>query len=397
MNSYYRVFAFVVMLLPLTALSADGIGISINYSYGILVPIVAKFAFRKNFDAYLYILFLFFSGVIGALINSLVMGVGSDMIARQFLSLVIAMLPVTFLFFDLSKYYDGFKDAVLVCSISYSIFAIYNFLVQSSLNGVNPFMMKEVLSDYIPDWPQRYVLVLFAGFYFTFDRNRYRSNIIIFVRSIILVCIVITFLRAAYLSLIIGFIFFHLSKFSSNRKIVDFGLEADLKSKKSLSSYFIFLLLMGIFLFDSSNLDAVISIMENLTDSFFNFLGGHRGENPSDETRIDIFGVILNTLVVSPLTGFGGAGIYVFSSEYGSSHNQFFDFLIRFGIIGLLLFLYFNIRILKYFWFKEPCVVALIASYFVFGFAHETTKYSYGGAIFFFLLSLTYTKNLKER
>jgi len=395
-SSYYRVSAFVVTLLPLTILSADGLGISINYSYGILVPIVAKFAIRKNFDAYLYILFLFLSGVIGALINSLVMGVGPDLITRQLLSLVVAMLPVTFLLFDLSKYYGGFKDAVLICSITYSIFAIYIFLVQSSLNGVNPFMMKEVLSEYIPDWPQRYVLVLMAGFYFTFDGNRYRSNVFILMRSIILICIVITFLRAAYLSLIIGFIFFYLSRLSLNRKFFDSVSDSDLKIKKSLSSYFIFLLVIGMFLFDSSNLDAVISILKNLTDSFSNFLEGHGGENLSDETRIDIFGVILNVLVVSPLTGFGGAGVYVFSSEHASSHNQFFDFLIRFGIIGLLLYLYFNIRILKYFWFREPFVVALIASYLVFGIAHETTKYSYGGAIFFFLLSLTYTKKLKD-
>jgi O-antigen ligase len=106
---------------------------------------------------------------------------------------------------------------------------------------------------------------------------------------------------------------------------------------------------------------------------------------------------MLDFLAISPLTGFGGAGIYVLSSEYSSAHNQFFDFLIRFGIVGLILFIYFNIRIIKHFWFREPYVVALIMTYFVFGLAHETTKYSYGAVIFFYLLSLTYSQNFKEQ
>lgn len=211
MNSSLRFCLFVVMLLPFTVVSSGGDGISANYIYAILIPIIAKFTFRKNFHAFFYIIYLAISGLIGFFINSLLIGVGLDLILRQFVSLFVALLPTIFLFFDLSKYHINFKNAVIFCSVFYSIYALANFLIQSSLGVVNPFEIKNVLSVIVPDWPQRYILVLFAGLFFTLDITRRHSGIYVCMRIIILSAILITFLRAAYLALIVGFLFFQLS------------------------------------------------------------------------------------------------------------------------------------------------------------------------------------------
>ena len=393
MSSFLQFILFVAMLLPVTVVSAGGDGISVNYIYAVLIPIIVKFTFRKNLDAYFYVFYLAVSGLIGFFINLFLLGIGADLILRQLISLFIALLPAIFLFVDLNKYYIRFKTAVIFCSALYSIYALLNFLTQSALGIVNPFEIKDVLSEHIPDWPQRYILVLFAGLFFTFDINRRRSIIYICVRMIILFTILITFLRAAYLALLVGFFLFRYSD-SYIKKNYSNHLK-HIKKERGFGYFSIVIgvIMVGIFFVSSGGLSSILDILYYSFDSIDKLLTGNDGGNTSDETRLSIFRVILNALTISPLTGFGGAGVYIFDPEYGSSHNQYFDFLIRFGVLGLSFFLYFTFRIFRYFWTRESFVIGVIASYLIFGIAHETTKYSYGGVIFFYLLSLTYTKD----
>jgi O-antigen ligase len=388
---------FVFVLFPLTISSSDGLGLSLNYSFIFLIPLIVKFTFRFNRDANIYLVYLFISGAIGVFINSIVLGVDASLIIRQLLSLVVACLPAIFLYCDLEKYYDKFKDACIISAFIYSLFAIFIFIREALLVGINPFMMKEVLANFIPDWPQRFILVLFAGYFFIFDTIRYRSSLFKLIQATIFICIIISFLRAAYLCLMAAYLFMIISK----RYGVASNFNNEFNAPSRVARLFFGLILLFSFIFLYTNkpeiFDAIGLIVDNLYISVADLFSGKRSDNLSDETRIDIFKTIIELMIISPVTGFGGAGIYVFSEEFASAHNQYLDYLIRFGFLGLLIFIYFNARLIFYFWNKEPYAIAIIISFIFFGIAHETTKYSYGAVIFYFLLSMTYRKKLKDR
>ena len=89
-----------------------------------------------------------------------------------------------------------------------------------------------------------------------------------------------------------------------------------------------------------------------------------------------------------PILGTGLAGLYQFGiPEYGSIHSQWIDQLMRTGLFGLLIYIYFYIEICIRYLKKYPEVTSWIIGLSIFGFFNESTKIISIAMIFFILLN----------
>jgi O-antigen ligase len=374
---------FLLCLVPLTYINSQGLGVSVNYIYLLIIPIIAKFKFYKNTTALMSCFFLSVCFLISIPYNYLFVGVDPGLLEQQCISFIIFTLPFVLLCVKLNDMELVFERALIIASLVYSLFALFYFFSFASSNGINPFEIKELMGDVVPDWPQRYVLILFAGFFYSFD-YRIKSTWIALARVLIAFTIFITFLRAAYLAIFFGF-------FSYLWLLYKAGKLNLYKSRKVI--YACVILFVGSFLIthlDTGLLDAGLSIVDYFLDSVDSFIGQRQEYNASDQARLDMWSSAF--AAINPIFGLGGGGIYFVLPDVGSAHNQYFDYYVRFGLFGLMLFLYFNYRILSFYNKTKPWVVGIAISFLVFGVAHETTKFSYGSFIFFYILSLTFTE-----
>lgn len=379
-RNWYSILIFSIILAPITLENSDGIGISSNYLFFALVPILLKLKFIKNDDGLINFIYLIISYLIGVAFNLIYYGFGEQEIIRQTVSVIASTLPLIFLFFNFKNHKGNFENAVIICSTLYSSIVLAYFIVFWFFESGHAFMVKEYLGVHITDWPQRYVLVIFAGFYFSLSRVNqkfyYKLLSVVFFLVILL-----TYLRAAYLAIAISFIFYYL--YSPRIGV----LKIIMSHWKSV--FILIILALAIFLEGS-----VGSIFEYFMATF-NALFSDGSTPASDATRLNIWISALEVLKVNPITGNGGGGIYLYDPEFGSYHNQFIDILTRFGIVGLVIHFYYNYRI-----FKNPnitpAISAILIAYLVFGLVHETIKLSYGAVIFYFLLSLSYSDKYKE-
>lgn len=126
----------------------------------------------------------------------------------------------------------------------------------------------------------------------------------------------------------------------------------------------------------------------------------------SEGYRIYLLRKILEFLGTSPFFGSGYLGIWIlFEDKAGSAHGQFNDILFRSGVIGLLIYGYLLIKILKF--LKETDFGMYIGFWGIiaFGLFHETFKLSHGAFVLAFIVGMwatyarenTYTeKSLNE-
>lgn len=378
----------IVMLVPL-ALETSGGDTSLNYSWAVLAPFLFGLNFNANKSVWLYAIFLLLASIAGLVSTPLIYKYNDYLFLRHVLSVVVALLPLTILFSKCDRYLFGLKKAVILVSLMYSVMAIifYFYYVISGYNNV--FEIKGLMGDELIDWPQRYVLVLFAGLFFLVDNsteNRLRWLWFL----IILTAVLLTFLRAVYVSLLVGFFVFILKNYFYNKKM---KVETNLwKWIFGLS-----LILLGwAFLNLSSIAENVYQAMEYSVSSAAELAGGDYENNISNYTRYEIFEKIIELVSVSPIYGTGGAGIYVFAPGFGSAHGQFNDFLARYGVVGFVFFSYFTLVIFNYGWKYSPGVAGLVVTYSIFGFFHETIKYSYCALIFYFLLNVSFARKKNE-
>lgn len=373
----------VLMLLclaPITYKNTQGLGISANYIYVILIPFIEKFKFVKNTTVLIAFLLFSICFLVSIPYNYLYIGIEPGLFEQQCISFTIFMLPFFLLCLNLNDIEFSFVRAVVIASFIYSLISLAFFVSVAGGNGINPFVIKELMGDAVPDWPQRYVLVLLAGLFFSMD-DRLNSKFIWLVRLVILFAIFITFLRAAYLAVAIGYFSYLISKFKSGT-FKDYGLKNAIYAAIFLAAVLLFVS------FNSELLDAGLSIIDYLLDSVNSIIGERQEYNVSDQARLEMLSGALDR--VNPFFGLGGGGIYFVMPDVGSSHNQYLDYYVRFGFFGLAFFVYLNCRLLVFYWKSKPWVIGIVVSYLVFGMAHETTKFSYGSFIFFVLLSLTY-------
>ena len=380
------IVVFILCLIPITIVNGDGIGISANYSFIVLLPLLVGLRFKYNSFAVFATLSYIFCYLTAFIFNVFILQLNENQLLRVFISFTLATASFVILFLDLRKYERQFYAVVVAVSVVYSICVFVAFVVVASDSGINPFMMKNQLPNYLADWPQRYVLVLFAGFFFTPLLN-IRPSVSVLLRLIILSAIALTFLRAAYLALFVGFI---LELILTNRK-------KNIKIRRLRFHQKVFFNLLLVFLIVKylpvEIVESLGLIISYLGDSIANIFLANQTELESDSIRVDI---ITNALSrINPLIGLGGGGIYLVYPEAGSAHNQILHAYIRFGILGVFIFLSIIVMLLKRYIYSAP-VVGLIICYLIFGFAHETLKYSYGAFIMLVLLSISESKRLSR-
>ena len=378
-QNFQAILVFILCLIPISIVNSDGIGVSVNYLFIILLPLLAGLMFKHNSFALFATLSYVFCYLVAFIFNAFILQLNENQLMRVFLSFTLATASYVILFLDLRKYERQFYGAVVTVSVIYSICVFVAFVVVASESGINPFAMKQQLSNYLFDWPQRYVLVLFAGFFFTPLLN-IKPLISVLFRLVMVSAIALTFLRAAYLALFVGLIF---ELILANRKKNVKLRRLRFYQKAFFTSVLVFLLVKYLPVEIVESLGLIVSY---LGDSITNIVSSNQIEHESDSIRVDI---ITNAIArINPLSGLGGGGIYLVYPEAGSAHNQLLDAYNRFGILGVFIYLSINVMLLKRYKYSAP-VIGLIICYLIFGFAHETLKLSYGAFIIFFLLSIS--------
>lgn len=379
-NNLVLTALIILCLAPITYKNSEGLGISVNYVYFLLIPLINKFKFFKNTTVLIAFLVFGMCFLMSIPNNYFYIGIAPSLFWQQCISLIIFILPFFLLCLDLNDIEFSFAKALVIASFIYSLCSLVIFISIAGGNGINPFVIKELMGDVVPDWPQRYVLVLIAGFFFSMD-DRLNSKFIGLVRLVILFSIFVTFLRAAYLAVVAGYFSYIYVNFKS-RRFAAFGF------KTAIYAVFFLVFVLLFLSFIPELLDAGLSIIDYFMGSVNSIIGERQEYNVSDQARLDMLSGALDR--VNPLFGLGGGGIYFIMPDVGSSHNQYLDYYVRFGLFGLAFFVYFNYRLIAFYWKSKPWVIGVVISYLVFGVAHETTKFSYGSFIFFVLLSLTY-------
>tara|TARA_B100000035_G_C21036424_1_gene571196 strand:+ start:114 stop:1346 length:1233 start_codon:yes stop_codon:yes gene_type:complete len=109
----------------------------------------------------------------------------------------------------------------------------------------------------------------------------------------------------------------------------------------------------------------------------------------SEGYRIYLIRKIIEFVSSNPIFGSGYLGIWIlFEDKVGSAHGQLNDILFRTGIIGLLIYIYLLMKILKF--LKENDLGMYIGFWGIiaFGMFHETFKLSHGAFLLAFIIGM---------
>ena len=375
---FWHVVRFMAFLAPISISVADD-GVSANYLFAILL--LSSHGYRRNWQAAAYIGFMTFALLVGALVFS---GMSGVFLLRQFISYSLMLFGVLLLFVRLSSTLEEFLVALVICSVGYALYVFYMFAFGGfSLTDI--YKVKGGLQDFVTDWPQRYVVLLLLAF-FVAVRRFGRGIHWQIAAAIILPCIFLTFTRAAWLGMVAAFAVYPvLAIFSKDRGVGGPGRASWLALVGLVG-----LIAVGIYVAENPE---VAGAFVTFTDDFSDTAQTKPGEfsaSGSEGQRLDLYSEIVDTIQANPLTGTGFAGAYLVIPGEGSAHGQYMDILLRTGIIGLIIYLLFWLKALRYYANVDRGVAAGLIAVFVMGFFHETTKLSYGCFMFFFLLNKVY-------
>jgi O-antigen ligase len=375
-----HVLLMAILLVPISLTVADD-GVSANYLFALLL-VVAPRGYRQNYQASAYIAFMILSLAIGIVLFS---HLDAIFLMRQFISFSLMLFGVLLLFVRLSTRLEEFLTATVLCAVAYSLTAFYMF-TYGGFSIVDVYMVKGGMRDFITDWPQRYVVVLIFAFFVGLHRWK-RGLIWVVADVVILACIFITFTRAAWLGVAGGFIAYIVMLLAGRRR--SGGGSSARQKLVIVASVAVATAALFYAAVNPDVAQAFGTIYDDLSDVSqtdpHNF-----GANESEGERLDLYSQIIKTVEDNPFTGTGFAGAYLVIAGEGSAHGQYFDVLLRTGVIGLIIYLLFWGKLMRYYLRADIGVVAGLIALSVFGLFHETTKLSYGALIFFFLLNKAY-------
>ena len=302
-------------------------------------------------------------------------------IGRRLTSFVLFMSMFTFMFVRIDKsMLDAFKVALVGISFYYSAFSIISFVLLggSSLG----FEAKDLVGT------QRFGFIyLIAIWFVSFEFKNIRLPIIVKagVIFVLFLGLLLTFSRASLVSLMIGGLLLFV-----------FGVYNWFRSPnvKTLYNGLVISVILGIILLLVIN---YVPIVEQFFDErlFSFFLNSDsvqdnlQNENSSEGTRIAIQKLILEYVLLNPLTGTGYLGVWNISNGFtGSAHNQFSDTLLRTGLPGFVIYLSMLFMTLKVLFKTDRGLFWGLVCVMFYGLFHETFKESQGGFVLAFLLGL---------
>ncbi|MES2208446.1 MAG: O-antigen ligase family protein [Pseudomonadota bacterium] len=388
---YVWLIALILFLTPISIVIGDD-GVSVNYTFAILL-FIAPWGYRSSITGMGYCSVLALSYPVGMLIFSQ----GSEsFLTRQFISFIVALLPVLILFIKLNISIRTISIAVILTSLLYSLWVIWAVCTHDfSLADV--YFIKGGLREYVSDWPQRYVSILILGFFLSI--NFVKQSYIYVVSAIILFGVIfLTFTRAAYLALIVGALGYFISSCYFYPKI--FFKKSRLVENILRKLPYFFLLSIIIICLANEDIQKAITLIFNATiNNVGEALTGNLDKESSAGERFNIwekaFGFVLEK---NPLLGTGLAGLGLFNVGAGSAHSQYMDIFIRTGILGLIAYLVIFFIFLSRAFRVYPPLFAWLISLSIFGFFHETTKLSYVAFAYFIFFNLVSERlSLKSR
>ena len=373
-----------LLLAPVSLMIFDD-GVSANYLFAILL--ISPQGYRRNYHAAAYIAFMIVALIIGIVLFS---HLNATFLARQFLSFTLALIGVALLFVRLSVRLEELLVATVLCAVAYSLTAFYMFSFGGfSLGDI--YMVKGGMREFITDWPQRYVVVLLFAFFVALRRWS-RGIIWPLANLVILACIFLTFTRAAWLGTAVGLLAYVVLLLSGAGGSAARGSRIR-RQAVVLGGVVLVMAAVSYAALDQDVAAAVTRIYDEMVNTAETNPQDFRGTGGESE-RLDLYSHIIDTIEQNPFTGTGFAGAYLVIAGEGSAHGQYWDVLLRTGVIGLILYLLFWGKLLRYYVRVDIGVTAGLIALAVFGCFHETTKLTYGALIFFFLLNKAYEKGM---
>jgi len=395
-------YPFLILLLlffiyPISISSSLG-GISSNYSFVLLTIFLIFYNFKIYKPPNEIIIYIFIFTFI--YIFNLYEFIDNDLYLRKNLSFIIFMLIFSFSFVKIPPFLEKlFLISFALFGILLSIYSIYSFL---SLGGNDLQHAAKALMG-----TSRYGFIFLISSFIIFSFEIKRKYLEFFLKIIlIIICIIglfLTYSRAAVITLmLVSFLYMYVSIYNYNKK-------NSFKNTLKYLSYMLFLFflilsIIYIFLYSSFAyyFDRIILIFFNLGTATFDI------SNPltSEGYRLRILFIILNVIKENFCCGTGYLGIWSLN-EYefyqngtthiiGSAHSQFFDLLLRTGILGFFTFLFMIFRLLKFFYTYKEVYFWCIISMLIYGLFHETFKLSYGCFFLSFIIGI-YSNNINKK
>lgn len=374
-----------------------GGGVTANY-FMLFFVIFAFYGYQYSNYGFVYLAVMILSYAIGLVLFSN----GSPyFIDRQFFSLVAGVIPALLLFIKIRVPFNTIKLAAIISSLIY----IYPTIKLKFISGIG---IGDVGLAKATFGSAGYGFILAFGLFFSME-NHVKSKIYYIISTIILVGIIFTFSRAAYLSTILGLIAYLICLACRRKWKFNFNVY-------KISLIFIIIFIVIRILLGANGIrniiHAVNTILGYAVQAFVDFFSkkiGHgdvesviAGAATSESARLLLWKQAYDFVVKNNiLFGSGMAGLYLVVPEYlesgVSTHSQYVDVFLRTGLIGLSIYLFMWMKLLKGFWAKSPAAFAGLLSMFVYGVFVETTKITQGAFIFFILLNLITDKAYWKR
>lgn len=417
---WLTVFTF---LLPVS-LNVGGSSVSANYSFLTLLYFLAPLQSwpRLLLLAAGYAVLSYLSGALFAA------NATSDFHFRQFISFFLFLGTLLIAAVRLPFGFPTFARATVVASGVYSVWVAIA-IIASGISITNPGMVKSILVEWVPDWPQRFITVVMLGFFLALLLAR-KSSRWLFVAGLCGFCVIVGQGRASYLAMLgaitlLALLYLRARDWKGLRNLIyalllatvvvaafaGRGIDDLLLSQERGASNASSLLLEESA--DILRLPAIEDFPKNIekvipqtnskpslppaieefpkdAETMIEHNYAEGGE-ASGKIRLGIWSILLNRMIDDRMWfGSGFAGPYLFDAAMGSAHSQYVDILFRTGPLGLILYLgLWVVVVWRCFRYSVELGVAMLA-WFIFGFFNETTKYSYGAFLFFSLLSFAW-------
>lgn len=389
-------WALILFLLPVS-LNIGGAGVSANYAFFVLLLLPKQLVAGSRLVA---ITFTF--SVICWLVAVLVFrDFEASFLLRQFLSFLLFLAPLCIALVPLPFDFTMLARATVWVSVGYACVMMIAILATGTPVTHGP-LVKAELAAWVPDWPQHYIIVVMLGFFLAVYLGGQARRWLL-AAGVCGFCIAVSHGVATGLAMLSavtllamlywqrrdwhGFKRLSLSLSLSLLLIVAFaGNETDrFWTSEKNRAYAISPLvqversLMGNPLSRSSDMQSTI-------DHIY-----AEGGEASGKIRLEIWSTLVRRMIDDKMwLGSGFAGPYLFDAAIGSPHSQYVDVLFRTGPIGLVLYLgLWGVLVWRSFR-HSPELGCGILAWFIYGFFHETTKYSYGAFLFFSLFSLSW-------
>lgn len=369
-----RRFFYILCILPVEFLTY-----SVNFLY---VLLFLRLKYRKINDPVLaffaaYVIICYFIGLI------FFIPWDPHSLFRQLISFgtFSSGLFLLFIKFDETAFED-LISAAITASALYALWAILMFVTHwSEFSLAEIYGIKMQLREYVWDWPQTYVPLLDFALIVALSRRKV-NKLYLPLLGLFPIVIFFTFTRSAYLALFAGltsYLFFNTLELKSKVKINNFI---------KIGLLFLSGIIVICALFKHEGIRNAIYEMANRSFyAIYNYITNSVPDIGSDEERTAIMHTAFSTAKDYLLTGTGFGGIYLFTDNIGSTHNQYLDTFLKMGLIGMVCMSYIFLKLLRFFYIKDKGVCSGIIALLVYGLFNAVYQQPYLVFLFFSLLS----------